>query len=224
MRPREIWLAVRGDVEVSANGYVVFDDTTLDKSHSREIELCGRHWSGNKKAVITGISVVTCVYVNPETGGWWVIDYRIYQPAYDGKTKLQHMEEMLRHTIEHKQLAFRGVLMDTWYATAAMMAMIHGLGKYFYCPVQSNRKLSRGSHWTTAKHLNWDTEMCANGQTILLKNMSKSVPLRLHRRTLLTKTSGATYDFIVTNDARLADSQAVESINRLRWKVEMCQP
>ena len=48
---------------------------------------------------------------------------------------LQHMEDMLRHTMAWKKLSFRGVLMDTWYATNHLMQVIDSLGKYFYCPI-----------------------------------------------------------------------------------------
>ena len=228
VRPREVWQAVRDDIVYSDNGYIVFDDSTLDKGYSRKIELCGRHWSGNCKSVITGISVVTCVYVNPEEDRWWVIDYRVYHPGTDGKTKLQHMEEMLLHTVHQKALPFRGVLMDTWYATSEMMAVIHNLKKYFYCPIKYNRKVSRGSHFTTPGYLDWHNEDIQEGQTIHLKGLSKSVPIRLHyfgyaqhrRRTLLTKTGDATHTFLVTNDVTLNDTKAVEAINDHRWKIE----
>lgn len=219
-RPRLVWEAVKNDIITSQQGYIVFDDTTLDKSFSTKIELSGTHWSGNKKKVITGISVVTCVYVNPELDRWWVIDYRIYHKPSDGKSKLDHMEDMLRHTKAHKKLSFRGVLMDTWYATTEMMTIIANLKKYFYCPIQSNRLVSRGIHWTYANKLDWDEDTLREGQTILLKDLSRSVPIRLHRRTLLTKTGGASHDFIITNDVTLADSKAVGIINGYRWKIE----
>ena len=41
-----------------------------------------------------GIGVVTCVYVNPTLDLFWLIDYRIYDPAGDGKCKLDHVREM----------------------------------------------------------------------------------------------------------------------------------
>jgi hypothetical protein len=80
--------------------------------------------------------MVNCVYVNPDTGQLWVIDYRIYNIAGDGKTKLDHMEEMLDQVINHKQLPFRGVLMDTWYAKMEVMKKIERLDKVYYCPLQ----------------------------------------------------------------------------------------
>ena len=199
---------------------MVFDDTTLDKSHSRSIELCGRHWSGNKKSVIIGISVVTCVYVNADTGRWWVIDYRIYDPQTDGKSKLEHMKAMLDHSAYHKGLPFKGVLMDTWYAKNKIMKHIADLGKYFYCPIQKNRKVSRGSHWTTANHLDWDDRAQEQGQTIHLHGLSKSIPIRLHRQNLLTKTDDASHSYIITNDITLTDTNVVERINDYRWTIE----
>jgi hypothetical protein len=93
---------------------VVFDDTVLDKQHSLAIELVRRQYSGKAHGVIKGIGVVTCVYVNPELDQFWLIDYRIYDPDGEGKTKLDHVHEMLSHTVYHKPLPFQAVLMDTW--------------------------------------------------------------------------------------------------------------
>ena len=50
---------------------------------------------GNEHKVIRGIGLVNCVYVTPETRAFWVINYRIYYPDGDGKTKIDHLLEML---------------------------------------------------------------------------------------------------------------------------------
>ena len=73
--------------------------------------------------MIRGIGVVNCVYVNPETGQFWVVDYRIYAPDQDGKSKLDHVREMLLDAIHRKQMQFRGVLMDSWYAERTLMLL-----------------------------------------------------------------------------------------------------
>ena len=57
----------RPQLMLSVRGYVLFDDTVLDKPHSRRIELARRQYRGNAHGVIAGIGLVTCVYVNPET-------------------------------------------------------------------------------------------------------------------------------------------------------------
>ncbi|MBX3002004.1 MAG: hypothetical protein KF893_25995 [Caldilineaceae bacterium] len=80
LSPRRLREMVRSEVVLSENGYILFDDTVLDKSHAFAIEVVRRQWSGNAKQVIKGIGLVTCVYVNPDTAQFWVIDYRIFDP------------------------------------------------------------------------------------------------------------------------------------------------
>ena len=67
----------------------------LDKNASHKIELFRRQWSGNEKAVIKGIGVVTCVDVNPATDQFLLIDFRLDAPDGDGKTKLDHIRDRL---------------------------------------------------------------------------------------------------------------------------------
>jgi hypothetical protein len=121
---RLVWENVKSQVVTSRDGYVAFDDTVLDHNSAFKIELVRRQYSGNAHGLIKGIGVVTCVYINPILDQLWVIDYRIYDPAGDGKTKLGHVREMLDNALHDKGLAFRGVLMDTWYAERKLMLHI----------------------------------------------------------------------------------------------------
>ena len=127
--PRLVWDNVEGQVIRTPKGYIVFDDTVLDKNYSFAIELVRRQYSGNAHSVIKGIGVVTCIYVNPEVDQFWLIDYRIYDPDGDGKSKLDHVREMLTNLVYHKQLPFRAVLMDTWYATKDLMLFIESVAQ-----------------------------------------------------------------------------------------------
>ncbi len=81
-------------VQSSQKAYLLFDDTVLDKHHSKLIELTRRQYSGNEHRVIRGIGLISCVYVNVETGQFWVIDYRLYDPEEDGYSKLEHVAQM----------------------------------------------------------------------------------------------------------------------------------
>lgn len=64
-----------------------------------------------------------------------MIDYRIFDPDRDGKSKLDHVAEML-DSIDRRQIAFGTVLMDSWYATTALMTRLIKAGKFFYCPIK----------------------------------------------------------------------------------------
>src|SRR5436190_8489499 len=103
LTPRLVWENVCAQVVLTPSGYLVFDDTVLDKNYSFAIELVRRQWSGNAHAVIKGIGVVTCVYVNPDTDQFWILDYRVYDPDGDGQTKLDHMREMLTNVVYQKE-------------------------------------------------------------------------------------------------------------------------
>ena len=78
--PRSLRQYLRNQIPFSHQGYLLFDDTVLDKRHSHFIEMVRRQWSGNAHAVIPGIGVVTCVYVNPELQRFWVLDFRLFNP------------------------------------------------------------------------------------------------------------------------------------------------
>ena len=103
---------------------ILFDDTVKDKCYAKKMALVRRQYSGNAKGVISGIGVVTCVYVNPVQDRFWLLDYRIYDPQGDGKTKLDHVKEMLSLLVYDKKLPFDRVVMLTWYATKAVMLHI----------------------------------------------------------------------------------------------------
>jgi hypothetical protein len=219
LRPRHLWQAVKGDVVASEQGFLLFDDTVINKEHSENIEMAQVQYSGNTHGLVMGISVVNCVYYNPEINRFWVIDYRIYNPAADGRDKLEHMEAMLQHTIEWKKLPFYGVLMDTWYATNHLMKVINDLKKFFYCPVKENRSVHQGVHWTHSKHLDWDEGALANGHPIRLKKLDKSVEVRMHRQATVTGTDGVSYTYLVTNDIHSLSETVIHRAGH-RWKVE----
>ena len=73
LSPRLVWEHSKGEIIISKNGKLLFDDSVLDKSYSYNIEEVRYQYSGNAKEVIKGIGVVTCVYVNPEENKFWII-------------------------------------------------------------------------------------------------------------------------------------------------------
>lgn len=112
---------------------------------------------------------VNCVYVNPQTSQFWVIDYRIYDPDGDGQTKLDHVADILPSLVEQKLLAFSTVLMDSWYATKNLMQSIDNLGKYYYCPWKRNRLVDDTGAKEEYKQidvLSWDGTELPKGKII----------------------------------------------------------
>jgi len=219
LTPRLVWDNVRTQVVADGDGCVLFDDTVLDKNHSHRIELVRRQYSGNAHGLIKGIGVVNCVYVNPQTGEYWIIDYRIYDPDGDGKSKLDHVRDMLGNLVHHKGLPFRRVLMDTWYATRDLMLFIESLGKTYYCPLRDNRLVDDSgglSPYRRVDSLQWDEDTLAHGKTVKIKGFPKQHKIKLFRVAVSTHRT----DWVATNDQTQDSVQATQDACRLRWKIE----
>jgi hypothetical protein len=219
IRPRLVWENVKEDVHPTQYGFLIFDDTVIDKNFSRHIELVRRQYSGNAHGVIKGIGVVTCVYVNPQIDQFWIIDYRIYDPEGDGKTKLDHMRDMLLNCVYQKGLDFWAVLMDSWYATKEMMLQIEKFGKIYYCPLKDNRQVddSGGAKpYQRVDSLEWTKEEQGQGKTIKVKGFPAEYKVKLFRVVLSTQRT----DYVVTNEMKQNNVEVVHDLCGFRWKVE----
>lgn len=207
------------DLVATSTGYMIFDDTVLDKNFSSAIELVCRQYSGTARAVIKGIGVVTCMYVNPETDQFWLIDYRIYDPDGDGKTKLDQVHDMLTNIAYHKRLPFRAVLMDTWYATKDLMLYIESLHKLYYCPLKDNRQVddSHGARPDTrVDALAWSTFERSQGKRMKIKGFPKEPKVHLFRVVVSTHRT----DYVVTNDLTQDSTEATHLVCGFCWKIE----
>lgn len=219
LTPKLVWDNVKEQIVTSERGYIAFDDTVIDKQHSFAIELVRRQWSGNTKRVIKGIGVVTCIYINPDTDQFWLIDYRLYDPQGDGKSKLTHVQEMLTNTVYSKQLLFRTVLMDSWYATKDLMLHIETLHKIYCCPLKTNRLVDDSNAeqpYRRVDSLDWNETEQTHGKRVKLRGFPKHHKVQLFRVTVSTHRT----DYVVTNDNAQTTTQAVQEVCALRWKIE----
>ena len=217
--PRLVWENVKPDVVQTDAGYVLFDDTVLDKRYAHQMELVRRQYSGNAKGVINGIGVVTCVYVNPTLDRFWLIDYRIYDPQTDGKTKLDHVTDMLSVWVNHRHLLFSTVLMDSWYATKAVMLHIESLDKHYYCPLKSNRQVDDSNAqlpYQRVDSLQWSDTELRHGKRIKIRGFPKHHKVKLFR----VASGNRRTDYVVTNDLSQNDTAVAQQVCNQRWKIE----
>jgi hypothetical protein len=219
LTPRLLWDNVKDVVEADDNGYIIFDDSVLDKRYSEEIEIVRRQYSGNEHGVLKGIGVVSCVYVNPTIERFWVIDYRIFNPDVDGKTKIDHVKDMLQSLVYHKLLPFDTVLMDTWYAVHSLMLYLDSLDKIYYCPLKNNRLVDDTfgkEKYKRIELLEWDTEELDCGKIIKIKGFPAKIKVKLFRVTVSTNRT----DYIATNDLSQSSTNVVQEVCKIRWKIE----
>jgi hypothetical protein len=216
--PGAVWPTVRDAIRRSENACLIFDDTVLDKRHSFKIELVRRQYSGNEHGVVKGIGVVNCLYVNLDTGEYWVIDWRVYNPDEDGRSKLDHVRDMFDDALLQKGLPFRAVLMDSWYAAKEVMLHIDRAGKIFYCPLKCNRLVddSHGANpYQAVADLGWFGDEGLRGKLVKIHGFPKDNKVRLFRVAATNRT-----EYVATNDLSQHSSVAVKGMCAVRWKVE----
>ena len=219
LTPRLLWDNVKNLVEVDEDAYIIFDDSVLDKRYSEEIELVRRQYSGNEHGIVKGIGVVSCIYVNPKTLNFWVIDYRIFNPDSDGLTKVDHVKNMLQNLVYHKLLPFDTVLMDTWYAVNNLMLYIDSLDKIYYCPLKNNRLVDDTfgqEKYKRVELLEWNNEDLECGKIIKIKAFPADKKVKLFRVTISTDRT----DYIATNDLSQSLTDVVQKVCKIRWKIE----
>ena len=214
----DLWRSVKNDIEFDPDGYLLFDDTVVSKPYGKAIQPVRRQYSGSEKRVIEGIGIVTCVYVNAKTHAYWIIDYRIYDVDRDGKTKLAHLLDMLRNAHFVKRLAFRTVLIDSWYASMTVIKAIEALSKVYYAPLKRNRLVSTSiaSGYQRVETLTWTPAEASEGRLVHINKFPKGHQVKVFR---LASDSGRT-EYIATNDLSHSDTQATREKCRLRWKIE----
>lgn len=215
---RMLWETVSKDIEVDEDAIVIVDDSVLDKNYSYEIETVQYQYSGTAHKVLKGIGIVNLVYVNPKSGKFWIIDFRIYNKEADGKTKVDHVEDMLNNLVHHKKVPFRTVLMDTWYATVRLMMHIDRLGKIYYCPIKENRLVNEdgiGGIYKKVTELVWNDKELKEGKIVKIKKFPGDKKVKLFRFATDCGT-----DFIVTNDLNQNSSEVTQNVCKVRWKIE----
>ena len=215
---RDLWHSVREDLDFHRDGYLLFDDTVVPKPYGKHIQPVRRQCSGWEKRVVDGIGIVTCVYVHPQTQAYWIIDYRIYDVDRDGKTKLQHLLDMLPNAHFVKRLAFRTLLIDAWYAAMKVIKAVEALEKVYYARLKRNRLVSTSveTPYQRVEALTWTQIEATEGKLVHIKKFPKGHHVKVFR---LASGSGRT-EYIATNDLSESDGETTRQNCRLRWKIE----
>ncbi len=218
LKPSMIWEQVKKELILSEQGYIIVDDTVLDKSYSRKIEGVKRQYSGNAHGLVLGIGVVNMLYYNPELNRYWLIDIRLYDEPRDGKTKLDHTNEMLSLANE-RGIKYKTVLMDTWYATSQIMVRLHHEQRLFYCPIKVNRLVDDTNNkepYKGVEKLEWTEQELKEGKIIKIKKTSKNMKVKLFRVTISNNRT----EYIITNDMSQVSADEALKQSAVRWKIE----
>ena len=147
-----------------------------------------------------------------------MIDYRIYDKAGDGKSKLDHVRDMLSVSVYSRDIVFSTVLMDAWYASKSLLLYIENLDKTYYAPLKCNRLVDDSDakkpyqridtlHWTEAEE--------KSGKRVKLHRLPRDHKVKVFRVASSQRT-----DSVITNDLSQSDVFVVRQVWDVRWKIE----
>ena len=215
--PGEVWQLVKGRIEDGPDAVLIVDDSVHDKRYSRFISLVRAQYSGTEHGVVRGIGVVSLVHSRGKEGAFYPIDYRVYAPEVDGKTKNAHFQEMFVHALTHKQLQARTIVFDSWYASAANLKLIHRRERIFFTTLKSNRlvSLSKEQGYIHLEAMEWTADHLAQGMIVKLKE----VPFKVRLFKLVAPDGDI--DWVITNDLdETMTAQVAQDASDVRWQVE----
>jgi SRSO17 transposase len=231
LTPRGLWEVVAPLLHDSPEAYLIVDDSVQDKRHSRAIEMVKLQYSGAEGGLVRGIGVVNLLHTSGQADDFYPIDYRVYSPEDDGKTKHQHFQEMVVRAKSDKRLQARTVLFDSWYASADTLKLLVRLEMLFVTTLKSNRlvSLSKESGYVHLQDLDWTPAHLAQGVSVKLKEL----PFRVHLFKVVAPNGDI--EWVITNKPQPTDgetpsggeatqvpmtTQDVQDVNAVRWQIE----
>jgi hypothetical protein len=215
--PREVWKLVKDRIEDSKDAFLLVDDSVQDKRYSRFMELVRAQYSGNEHRVIKGIGVVNLVHSAGKEADFYPLDYRVYAPDVDGKTKNEHFQEMFINALDLKHVQACTILFDGWYASAENLKLIHRRKRIFFTTLKSNRlvSLSKAQGYIHLEEVEWTPDRLAHGVLVKLKE----VPF--HVRLFKLVAPDGDIDWVITNDlAETVTAQVAKDTSDVRGQVE----
>jgi hypothetical protein len=215
--PREVWKLVKDRIEESKEAWLMVDDSVHDTRYSRGIDLVRAQYSGNEHRVVRGIGVVSLVHRGGKDEEFYPIDYRVYAPDMEGKTKKAHFQALFVHALDQKQIRARTILFDGWYASAENLKLIHRRKRTFFTTLKSNRlvSLSKEQGYVHLEEMEWTPDRFTHGVLVKLKEVP--FPVRLFK---LVAPDGD-IDWVIPNDlAETLTAQVAKESSDVRWQVE----
>lgn len=200
-----LWQETNGLVNLKG-GFLVLDDTTLDKPYAKAIELVTRHWSGKHHQVVLGINLITLLW----TDGVALIptDFRVYDKPIGGKNKNQHFRDML---VVAKGRGFQPgyVLFDSWYSSLENLKLVRSYGWWWLTRLKCNRQVNPDGRGNVAIST---LDIGAEGRAVHLKGYGFIKVFR-------TVSPNGDAEYWATNDLDLGPDQQ-KQLSQEAWSIE----
>ena len=121
------------------NGYLIIDETDVDKSFAKDIKGLGWIFSNRKKKYIFGYHIVVIAWTNGKITiplGW-----KVYKKGGE-ETKLDLALKLIKYTLFNLNVSPRAFLFDSFYASEKLLKYLIDHKQFFVSQVHKNRKLN----------------------------------------------------------------------------------
>jgi hypothetical protein len=124
-----------------AGGYLIVDDTVVEKPYAQRFGEAAWVWSSTHKKVVFGVSVVLLVWTDGHLR--IPVAFRVWQKG--GPSKFILALELLSYARNRLKCKPQFVLFDPWYPSKLVLKRIRDYGWYFVCQLKKNRTFARGT-------------------------------------------------------------------------------
>jgi putative transposase len=118
-----------------AGGYLILDDTVVEKPYARLLGEAAWVWSSKQRQVVFGVSVVLLVWTDGQVR--IPLGYRVWHK--EGASKFDLALELLSYARNRLKCKPQFVLFDSWYPSKKLLKRIRDYGWYFVCQLKKNR-------------------------------------------------------------------------------------
>lgn len=207
LTPKTLWQYSKALVSLE-EGYLVIDDSVLDKPYARVMPLVKKQYSGKHHGIVKGIDIVNLLWTNGDKSV--PVDYRVYDPSRDGKTKNDHAQEMLS-IARHRGFKPKAVLMDSWFTSIENLKLIESYGWKWIGGLKCNRLVSEEQGtYVRVELLDWTSKQV------------RKVWLKAYGFVQVSKIVATNGDiaYIASNDLSLEEYEKLKAGSDFRWDIE----
>jgi hypothetical protein len=229
---KDLWIAVKKFVRQieSKEGVLILDDTIEEKPYMEENDMICWHHDHCQKRTLKGINQLTALYYSKQVSlpvGYEIITKTKWvKCAKTGKdkristiTKQARFRRLINQSITN-ELVFSYILADSWFASGENINFIDKAQRLFIMPLKSNRKIALSrSDKTQGKYQSIESLAMEEHQVLQVYVDGVDVPLYLTTQVFQNKDGSEGILYLLTNDST-ADAQKIQTIYRMRWKVE----
>ena len=128
-------LALRALFSV-AGGYLLVDDTVVEKPYARILGEAAWVWSSKQRKVVFGVSIVLLVWTDGQVR--IPLAFRLWHKG--GASKFDLALELLSYARNRLRCKPQFVLFDSWYPSKKLLKRLGDYGWYFVCQLKKNRR------------------------------------------------------------------------------------